>query len=116
TLASYKNAPSPVRHAVDRLSAYTGIPLGAAKASGKSVRIELNATKNAAIEPQGYSIRSGDRGITVTGNDAQGTANGVYTLLRTLMIEHRKDPFSRQWSVEEKPAFAVRSMLISPYR
>jgi hypothetical protein len=32
------------------------------------------------------------------------------------MIEHRKDPFSRPWGVEEKPQFPIRMMLVSPYR
>jgi hypothetical protein len=113
---SYKNVPSPVLHAVDRLSAYTGIPLGQAKSNFLSLKIEINATKNPRIEPQGYTIRSAHRVITIGGNDNEGVANGVYTLLRTLMIEHRKDPFSREWNMEEKPAFTLRSMQIAPYR
>ncbi len=115
-IALYKNAPSPVQHAVNRLSDYAGIAQGAAKTGETSLRVELNATKNPRIEPQGYTIRSTNRGIVVSGNDAEGAANGVYTLLRTLMIEHRKDPFSREWNVEEKPAFTLRSMQVAPYR
>ena len=112
----YKNAPSPVRHAVERLSTYSSFPFGTAKTSAAALRIELNAVKNPSIEPQGYTIRSASKGITISGNDAEGAANGVYTLLRTLMIEHRKDPFSREWNMEEKPAFTLRSMQVAPYR
>jgi hypothetical protein len=113
-ISTYKNAPSPVRHAVERLSAYTGIPVS--KAAGNSVRIELNSTQNPRIGIQGYTIHSSKGAITISGNTAEGTANGVYTFLRTLMIEHRKDPFSREWNVEEKPAFSIREMQIAPYR
>jgi len=115
-IAVYKNAPSPVRHAVDRLSAYTGLLLGKVTANASTLRVELNTTKDPKIEPQGYTIRSTNGTISVSGNDAEGAANGVYTLLRTLMIEHRKDPFSREWTVEEKPAFTLRSMQVAPYR
>ena len=113
-ISSYKNAPSPVRHAVERLSGYTGIPLGQAKGNSPILRLEINATRNPQIEPQGYTIRSAGQVVTVSGNDAEGAANGIYTLLRTLMIEHRKDPFSREWNVEEKPAFSLRSMQVAP--
>lgn len=66
---------------------------------------------------QGYTIASADQGdITIRGNDAEGAANGVYTLLRTLMIEHRKDPFSRTWNIEEKPQFSIRAIQVAPYR
>lgn len=113
----YVNAPTPVRHAADQLSDYTGIPVDRPAGDERSIRIELNSTQNPKIGAQGYTVRSvNDREIQIRGNDAEGAADGVYTLLRTLMIEHRKDPFSRNWEVEEKPAFAIRAMLVSPYR
>jgi hypothetical protein len=74
----YKNAPSPVRHAAERLSTYSGLSLSTAKANAAALRIELNATKDPKIEPQGYTIQSANKGITVSGNDAEGAANGVY--------------------------------------
>jgi hypothetical protein len=113
-ISDYKNAPSPVAHAVQRLSDYTAIPLG--KAQANTLRVELNSTENPRIGTQGYTIHSAKGRIIVTGNAANGAANGVYTLLRTLMIEHRKDPFSREWNVEEKPVFSLRSMQVAPYR
>lgn len=113
-ISPYKNAPSPVVHAVQRLSGYTGIPLG--KAQANALRVELNSIENPRIGTQGYTIHSANGSITVSGNATDGAANGVYTLLRTLMIEHRKDPFSRAWNVEEKPAFSLRSMQVAPYR
>ena len=116
-ISLFENAPPPVRHAAHRLSDYTRIPLGQASGQRRAVRIELNPTENPGIGKQGYTVRSSNEGdITIRGNDAEGAANGVYTFLRTLMIEHRKDPFSRQWGVEEKPQFPIRVMLVSPYR
>ncbi len=113
-ISTYAKAPSPVRYAADRLSSYTGIPL--ARSAAREVRITLVSSPNPGIGTQGYTIRSAEGLITISGNDAEGAANGVYTFLRTLMIEHRKDPFSRDWNIAEKPAFSVREMQIAPYR
>jgi len=116
-ISFYETAPTPVLHAVHRLSQYTGIPVDQASGKEHSIRIELNSSQNPKIGNQGYTIRSSNEGeITIRGNDAEGTANGVYTFLRTLMIEHRKDPFSRKWDIEEKPHFSIREMQVAPYR
>ena len=113
----FENAPPPVRHAAHRLSDYTGIPIDRAKDREHSIRVDLGAEPNPQIGAQGYTIRTSQAGnISIGANTAEGVANGVYTFLRTLMIEHRKDPFSRPWEVEEKPQFPIRAMLISPYR
>ena len=74
-ISLYKNVPSLVQHAVDRLSEYTGIPLGRAQRDQRFVRIELNAAKNPRIEPQGYTIRSTNQGIAISGNNDEGVAN-----------------------------------------
>ncbi|MBZ5607685.1 MAG: glycoside hydrolase family 20 zincin-like fold domain-containing protein [Acidobacteriia bacterium] len=116
SISSYANAPTALRHAMHRLSDYTGFPLEAAASEQPAIRIELNATPNAGIGAQGYTIESTGGGIAIRANEAEGAANGVYTLLRTLMIEHRKDPFSRKWNIQEKPQFSVRAMLVAPYR
>ncbi len=117
SITSFPNAPTPVSHAVHRLSDYTGIPIGTLPGEGHSIRVELNSPENPKIGNQGYSIRTLKEGdIAVRANMAEGAANGVYTLLRTLMIEHRKDPFSRKWDVEEKPQFSIRAMQVAPYR
>lgn len=115
-ISLYKNAPTPVRHAVNRLSDYTGIRLDLAEGDQSSVRLKLNSVDNPEIGRQGYRIRSANGIVTISANDSEGAANGVYTLLRTLMIEHSKDPFSREWNIQEKPAFSVRSIRIAPYR
>ena len=116
-ISSYENSPAPIRHAAHRLSQYTGISEDKASGRELAIRIELNSTPNPKIGTQGYTIRSANEGgITIGGNDAEGAANGVYTFLRTLMIEHRKDPFSRKWDLEEKPQFSVRVMQVAPYR
>jgi hypothetical protein len=116
-ISFYQNAPSPVRHAAQRLSQYTGILVGKASRQARSIRIELNSTQNPNIGAQGYTIRSANEGeITIRGNDPEGATNGVYTFLRTLMIEHRKDPFTRKWDIEEKPRFSIREMQVAAYR
>jgi len=116
-ISAYENAPLPIRHAIHRLSQYTGIPVDRATGKEPSIWIELNSSANPRIGIQGYTISSSSEGgIAIRGNTAEGAANGVYTFLRTLMIEHRKDPFSRQWDLEEKPQFAIREMIVSPYR
>jgi len=116
-ISVYANAPTPLRHAVHRLSQYTGIPEDQASGKEAATYIELNSPQDPEIGAQGYTIRStNEGGITIRGNTAEGAANGVYTFLRTLMIEHRKDPFSRQWDIEEKPQFSVRVMQVAPYR
>jgi hypothetical protein len=55
--------------------------------------VELNSTENPHIGAQGYSIRCAKGSITISGNASDGTTDGVYTLLCTLMIEHSKDPW-----------------------
>jgi len=116
-IALYTIAPTPLLHAAHRLSDYTGIAMGRASGQQGSISIELNSSENPRIGAQGYSIQTSKEGdIVVRGNTSGGTANGVYTLLRTLMIEHRKDPFSRKWDVEEKPQFSIRAMQVAPYR
>ena len=115
-ISSYENAPTPVRHAVDRLSDYIGIPVSKAEGNQRSVRIELNSSTNPRIGIQGYTIRSANGIVTISANDSEGATNGIYTLLRTLMIEHRRDPLSREWNVEEKPAFSIRAIRVAPYR
>jgi len=117
SISVYENAPSPVRHAAHRLSQYTGIPVDRVAGKEPAVRIEMNASQNPRIGTQGYTIRSSSEGdIAIRGNAAEGVANGAYTFLRTLMIEHRKDPFSRKWDMEEKPQFSIREMQVAPYR
>jgi hypothetical protein len=112
----YAGAPVPVRHAAHKLSDFTGLPIGPSP-SGGTVQIARTAESDPTIGDQGYAIRScDDRTLRVLGNDDEGVANGVYTLLRALMIEHRTDPFSRTWEIVETPAFRIRGMYIAPYR
>ncbi len=116
-ISPYDNAPTPVLHAAHRLSQYTGIELGKSSGTERSIQVELNGTPNFKIGTQGYTIRSNkDREIAIRANGPEGAANGIYTCLRTLMIEHRKDPFTRDWAIEEQPQFSIRAMQVAPYR
>jgi len=116
SIVQVKDPSSALSNALEHLSAYTGMSVAAEPEGSASLRIELNARRNPKIEPQGYTIRSKSGHLTISANDAEGATNGVFTLLRTLMVEHRKDPLSRPWNLEEKPSFTHRSMLVAPYR
>ncbi len=117
SITIYNNAMIPVRHAVNKLAEYMGITIGAEEKGKHSIRIELNIGCNSSIGKQGYIIRSiGESSILITGNHDEGIANGIYTMIRTLMVENKKDPFSRKWDIVEKPWFSVRNINIAPYR
>ena len=117
SIAIYPNAPTPVRHAAHKLSDYTGLPIGWPEDDETCVRIERTEATDPLLGIQGYRIRTAEgSSIVVSASDAEGAANGVYTLLRTLMIENRHDPFSREWDIAEKPHFPIRCLYIAPYR
>ena len=117
SITIYYNATIPVRHAVNKLAEYTGIIVGVEEKGKHSIRIELDVGCNSSIGKQGYIIRSiGESSILIAGNHDEGIANGIYTMIRTLMIENRKDPFTRNWNIEEKPWFSIRNINIAPYR
>ena len=116
-ISIYGNAPSPVRHAADRLAKYTGLFVGKGEKGKPCIRIELNKGNNSRIGKQGYTIRSSDDlTILIQGNNDEGVANGISTFLRTLMIKNLKNPFDQTWNIEEKPHFYIRGMIVAPYR
>jgi hypothetical protein len=117
SITVYAGAPTFVRHAAHRLSDHTGIPIGSDDLGGPALRLERNAGSDPTIGPQGYAIRAADAStICISGNDDEGVANGVYTMLRTLLIECRVDPFERRWDLVETPPFRIRGMYVAPYR
>ena len=81
-ISSYKNAPSPVTHAVQRLAEYIGLPVGKGGSATSALRVELNSQENPRTGAQGYTIRSANHNIVISGNTSEGAANGIYTLLR----------------------------------
>ncbi len=117
TISVFANAPKPVWHAAHRLAEYAEISIGVEEAGAPNVRIELNAESDPRIGPQGYAIRTeAGSTIRVSGNHDEGVANGVYTLLRTLMVENRRNPLERPWDVVETPHFPIRGLYVAPYR
>jgi len=113
----YANAPSPVRHATMRLATYLEAEVRDVGDGQHGVRIERNSENDSRIGHQGYVIESlDDESIIIRGNDDEGAANGIYTLLRMLMIDRSKSPFARSWNVVETPRFPIRSMYVAPYR
>ena len=113
----YNNATTPVRHAANKLAEYTGAIIGVKEKGNPNVRIEIDVECSSEIGKQGYKIKSiNGSNILIAGNHDEGVANGIYTMIRTLMIENIKDPFTRNWSIEEKPWFSIRNINVAPYR
>jgi hypothetical protein len=108
----HRHAPSsiPLEMACGRLAEY----LRDCPEAGE-IRTALRATPDPALGDEGYAIRSEGRAITIQANADAGAANGVYTLLRTLMIEDRTSPWDRTWELCEMPALRWRSMMVAPY-
>ncbi len=105
---------TPLRHAANRLGDYTGIPVSAE--GTRQVRVELERPSQRRDRCRGLPDPKHGSDIVISANNETGLANGVYTLLRSLMIEHSVDPFARKWDIEEQPHFSFRSMMVAPYR
>ena len=95
-IAVHGHAPSsiPLQMACDRLATY----LQDCPEAGE-IRTVLQTTSDPALGDEGYAIRSEGRLITIEANTDAGAANGVYTLLRTLMIEDLPSPWQRSWDL-----------------
>jgi N-acetyl-beta-hexosaminidase len=112
----YPNAPTPVRHAAQRLAAHVQLPLNERGSEDLHLSIQLTDSPPGPLGAQGYRIASTEDGIVVSSHDSEGVTNGIYTLLRQLMIENRHDPFEAHWDIVEEPRFSIRGMCIAPYR
>ena len=84
-------------------------------AGGGKIVVARIKEAEAAIGEEGYRIVSEGSTIHVRANTEAGLANGVYTLLRTLLVEDVASPWSRRWDVSESPHFRWRSMMVAPY-
>ncbi len=117
TIHLYPNAPTQVRHAAQRLSSHTGLPIGHPTDNARGIYVHIHSEPSTRIGRQGYEIKTQPNGsLAIHANHEEGAANGLYTLLRTLMIEHRTDPYARSWDILETPRFQVRGMVVAPYR
>lgn len=118
----HANAPGPVRHGAHRLADYTGLTIGDGDTRDSRIIAELNSSMDPEIGHQGYMITGGvsepgrAADIAIKANHDEGLANGIYTLLRILIINQSRDPFSLKWDICERPHFPIRAMLIAPYR
>ena len=116
-ISIYNNAPTFIRHAVGKLSKYTGIMEGINKEGDPGIRVEIDKMSFPKIGRQGYIIQSINRSnIIIKGNHDEGIANGIFTMIRTLMIKNIEDPFRLNWKIKEEPRFSVRNINIAPYR
>jgi hypothetical protein len=77
-ISSYKNAPSPVTHAVQRLAEYIGLPVGKGGSSTSALRIELNSQEDPRTGAQGYTIGSANHNLVISGNTSEGAASGSF--------------------------------------
>lgn len=105
------NAESQVKLACERLREH----LKGRAQNGKIV-VSRIAEEDRDLGDEGYLIEAGTlTEIDIQANTDAGLANGVYTFLRTLMIDDLDDPFARDWNVRDKPFFRWRSMMVAPY-
>ena len=100
----------PLKMACDRLANYLQDCL-----EDGEIRVLRLTIPDQTLGEEGYAIRSQGPTITVEANTDAGAANGVYSMLRTLMIEDLPTPWARPWNLREKPAFGWRSMMVAPY-
>jgi hypothetical protein len=118
----YNGASHVIRHAAHKLSEYAGFSICRSEHRGKTgIKIELNPRLRHDVGRQGYMIKSVAEdnlkiSILITGSHDEGIANGIFTMLRTLIIKNIKDPFNLRWDLTEKPWFSIRNINIAPYR
>jgi hypothetical protein len=104
-------ADSAVRLACEQLRGH----LSGLQAGGRITLVRLEGD-DATLGDEGYAIVTmGKRSLDIRAQSDAGLANGVYTLLRTMLIDGLKSPFDRRWAVHERPHFRWRSMMVAPY-
>jgi len=103
---------SQVKLASQRLERY--LRKQSSDAGGRIIVARLDES-DLLIGEEGYKLSSRESKLYVHANSEAGLANGIYTLLRTLMIEDLASPFERSWDVCDKPCFRWRSMMVAPY-
>jgi hypothetical protein len=107
-IALSPSATGPLKRACERLGDHVG------ELPGK-INVERLDTADQWLGEEGYTISSRGRAISVRANSDAGLANGIYTLLRTMMIEDLASPFEKTWDVRDRPRFRWRSMMVAPY-
>ncbi len=115
SFAVYQGAPLALRCASERFSLYTGIRI-TEKLYPKRIKVLLTEEEQPGIGDQGYKIKStNNKEILITANTTEGATNALYTMIRELIVSGDKDPFTREWDVEEQPYFKNRGMGIAMY-
>jgi hypothetical protein len=100
----------PLQTACERLSEHVrGSP------EAGEIRVTRLQTRDSRLGDEGYCIRSTNKTIAIQANTEAGLANGVYALLRTMLIEDLPTPWARSWDLRDKPALRWRSMMVAPY-
>ena len=89
----YDNASIPVRNAINKLLQYAETDKDKAKSNDKKIKIELSKKNILNIGRQGYLIYSIDQeNIVIKGNSEEGITNGLFTMIRNMMIKNVADP------------------------
>ncbi len=110
SVACATESGTPLKVACVRLSEH----LQACPAKGRITTNRLSVV-DPMLGDEGYWIHSSGDDIVTEANTEQGLANGIYTLLRTLMIEDLNSPWDRAWNLREAPQLRWRSMMVAPY-
>jgi hypothetical protein len=89
---------------IDEISARTqGLRPRQAPTGTPAIRIERGSGP-----AEGYSIRTGASGVTISGNDARGVLFGIGHLLRSMNFGRRKAELARPLNVTTTPKYALR--------
>jgi hypothetical protein len=109
TIVVPPNAPLPVRTAARMLSeeiakrTQVRLPVADA-AAGLAIRL----TVGMGVPPDGFEVKSGPSGVTVTGNDARGTLFGAGWVLRHLHMDRQVVEAADWWAVSDAPYYPLR--------
>lgn len=104
-------AGASVKRACERLKPRLGDSPGI-------VQVNRLKTRDEWLGDEGYTInsdKSNENTIRVEANTDAGLANGVYTMLRMVMIEDLPSPFTKRWNIRDRPYFRWRSIMVAPY-
>ena len=94
------------------LSDYYGFTLPVSKKGSKN-SIKLISKKNVdGLKSEGYTLKSDQNGVEITGNSAQGTFYGMQTLIQLLPVEKSNSLIIAAVDVKDEPRFVYRGGML----
>lgn len=91
---------------------YYGFELPIVKKADKN-SIKLKSGKHAeGLKSEGYSLKSGDKGVVINGNSPIGTFYGMQTLIQLLPVEKSNSLVIASVDVKDEPRFVYRGAML----